>query len=523
MRRSLAARILALAVGMSALAPTLAVAADPSSPAAEVPKPDLATEVTAQARVEARSALSTAARSLAGESAVSPSIALSELNVSYDALTTVEQRRADDLLARPTDGSGIDPEVAKYPPGATLAKKCRDDVCVHYVTTGTHRPAGSTSTSNQMNAWVERSLAEVIAVWSHHTKLGYRPPPADKGAGGTPEFDVYLADTGDEGIYGYCAPEDKLSNRRDDFRRTGFCVLDNDFAEFRLGPEQSLKATAAHEFFHAIQFGYDASEDSWFKEATATWIEERYATEINDNRQYLRHGQLGRPTLPMDRFGGLAHYGQWIFIEKLSRTYGVAVVRLIWERLDSGPGARDEFSVQAISRVLRNRRTTLPAFFAAFGAGNLAPAATYAEGAAYTAAPLAARMALLPARRQRTWSSSLAHLTTQSIQVRPAPALKGPWKLRIRVDGPRRATGPGAHVQIFKRNGTIVRKPVNLDRQGRGGLRVGFAPGSVWRVTVTVANASTRYANCWRSTPFACSGTPRDNGKGFRVTARAVR
>jgi hypothetical protein len=28
--------------------------------------------------------------------------------------------------------------------------------------------------------------------------------------------------------------------------------------------------TAAHEFFHAIQYGYDVSEDPWLMESTAT-------------------------------------------------------------------------------------------------------------------------------------------------------------------------------------------------------------------------------------------------------------
>ena len=49
----------------------------------------------------------------------------------------------------------------------------------------------------------------------------------------------------------------------------------------------SLRVTAAHEFFHAIQFAYDVNEDIWFMEGTATWVEDEVYDSINDNYQFL--------------------------------------------------------------------------------------------------------------------------------------------------------------------------------------------------------------------------------------------
>ena len=49
----------------------------------------------------------------------------------------------------------------------------------------------------------------------------------------------------------------------------------------------SLKVTAAHEFFHAIQFAYDVDEDLWFMEGSATWVEDEVYDSINDNYQFL--------------------------------------------------------------------------------------------------------------------------------------------------------------------------------------------------------------------------------------------
>ena len=104
------------------------------------------------------------------------------------------------------------------------------------------------------------------------------------------------------GLYGYCAPE--RTTTASTWAASGYCVLDDDFARSQFGqqPILSLKATAAHEFFHAVQFAYDYAEDGWFMEATATWMEERVFDDVNDNRQYLPAGQLGVPGRPLDTF-----------------------------------------------------------------------------------------------------------------------------------------------------------------------------------------------------------------------------
>jgi hypothetical protein len=47
-------------------------------------------------------------------------------------------------------------------------------------------------------------------------------------------------------------------------------VLDDDYStsQFPDPPLVSLDVTAAHEFFHAVQFAYDYFEDSWLMEGT---------------------------------------------------------------------------------------------------------------------------------------------------------------------------------------------------------------------------------------------------------------
>ena len=50
--------------------------------------------------------------------------------------------------------------------------------------------------------------------------------------------------------------------------------------------------TAAHEFFHAVQFAYNAFQDSWLLESTAAWVEDEAFDSVNDNYQYLRSSAL---------------------------------------------------------------------------------------------------------------------------------------------------------------------------------------------------------------------------------------
>jgi hypothetical protein len=264
------------------------------------------------------------------------------------------------LLARPSDppdGSG----EAFWDPAAPRASACTPSICIHYVTTtGDAPPLGSTTGGTP--DWVQRNLDVAQASMDYMLgSLGYDGPAPDLGAGGTPQFDVYLADIGDAGLYGYCAPEKRVAGERQ--RASSYCVFDEDFVEFPTTPDANLRVTAAHELFHAVQFNMDFTEDPWLLEATATWMEERIADDVDDNRQYLVAGQLGRRRVPLDRWAGdLGPYGNWIFFEHLSERYGVDAIRRIWNLADASTGRRDDYSVQAVRRYVEHQGPSFARF-----------------------------------------------------------------------------------------------------------------------------------------------------------------
>jgi len=544
MRRTLGSGLLLLAL-TSTMAPSLTVDALAADERAA------GSHDTALAR-RATQALTRAQDALAGRGG-DATMALVELRRAYPHLTASQQREADAIFARPTDGNGPPPPGGTGDPWGDgyetteAVPACGPNVCVHYVATTDDAPEPTDllpeGTPNGIPDFVDAALAEMEKVWTYEvTTRGYRKPASDvtltnNGSyddGGTQvngeKFDVYLANITPDALYGYCAPEAPVvadsPNPNQQFRAIGFCVLDDDYVGYPGTPEASLAVTAAHEFFHAIQFNYDAWEDSWIMEATATWMEERYADAVNDNRQYLSDSHMAKPTTPLDRFSANGEqYGNWTFIERLSKVYGIDIVKKLWLRLDASPAGPDAFSLQGVSQVIAARGSTFRNFYAAFAAANILPAKFYEEGSAWApfASPITRNWTLAPWKRSVTGKqTALAHLTSRNYGFVPASSMKGTWYLTIKVDGPAAITGSAAQVLIIRRNGTVTSKPVTLSNAGDGRLRVPFGVGTIKRITLTVSNGSTRY-QCWQSQSWSCQGTPLDNGRVYKFSAAASR
>jgi Family of unknown function (DUF6055) len=470
--------------------------------------------VTTTERAVARHAFDVAERVLEGRTrAADPSatLALRDLWLSLPALDATERRRAEALLARPTDGAA-DPFGFGYTVPAT--KKCARNVCLHWVT--------STADAPPSKRWVKTNLRQMQRVWRLQTgRLGYRKPLADGRRGGNKKFDVYLKDIGGFGLYGYCAAETRIQR----FLASGYCVLDNDFSasQFPSSPKKSLKVTAAHEFFHAVQYSYDAEDDRWLMEATATWMEERLADGANDNRQYLPYGQVKDPAAPLDSYGGgaLNQYGNWAFFEYLSKKYGTKIVRQIWEKMAADKKSPDLYSTQAVVRILKSRGG-FERLFAEYAAGNTIPGKTYPEGGKWPSAAIAGSVTLgKKARRSGPMGTTLRHLSSSNYVMRPDSSLRSRrWQLTLRIRGPQRKTSPTAYVLVDQRRGGVERRLVKLSRKGNAKVKLGFSSRKVKKVTITLANASARFA-CFRQTSWSCHGNPRDDDLSFTVSGVA--
>ncbi len=428
---------------------------------------------------------------------------LRDLFSSLDDLSPAERKVARGILARPTDGAADGLGDGYTVPAV---KKCRANICLHWVT--------STEDAPPSRAWANKILKLMNKVWKKEVKkLGYRPPVPDGGRGGNNKFDVYLAQTGDGGLYGYCSPE----RRKPGFRwlASGYCVLDNDFVEFPLKPIQSAEVTAAHEFFHSIQFAYDYGEDAWLLEATATWMEERVFDDVNDNRQYLPASQVANPTVPLDYFNTATgeQYGNWTFFEFLSKRFGNGIVKQIWNKAAAFPGAPDMYSTKAIASVLKPKKG-FKRVYSEFASANLLPAKFYPEGKSWKLPPVYGGPLTLTRADRRTgkMGATLLHMSSASWALKSSSSLRNKkWYLKVKVDGPSSFRSPAAYVLVQKRKG-FDKKFVQLNGKGNGQVIVPFSRKKVKAVYVSLVNASTRF-KCFKQTRFSCQGLPIDDGR----------
>jgi hypothetical protein len=448
---------------------------------------------------------------------------LNELVRLRDELSPADRQRADALLARPTLATGRD--VGEYdrqeePP------VCGDDVCIHWVATGADRPPQGIDS-------VEQVLATAQSVHETFLQAGYlSPDPDGTRGGGTNLVDVYLADLG-PGFYGYTAAEPNSTQAP--YNRAAYIVIDNDFDGFGTPWLATMRVTLGHEYFHAVQFSYDTWEDPWFMEATATWVEDELFDDVDDSRQYLSSGQLGRPGIPLDAFtGDLNAYGNWIYFRYLTERWTdetstlPVIVREMWELASGRLGAPDMYSTQAIERVLRRRDTSFAEVYGQFVAANRHPARSYEEGESYPKA--GQRSFTLGSGNRKTGArgARLDHLTHQTFRFNPGDGVRRlDWRIKVQVDMPIRRTVPVARLVIQEQDGGVRHRAVRLSRSGNGRAVVGFSSQRVELVELVLANASRR-TDCRSKTRefavyYACSGIPRDDDKRTDFSASIFR
>jgi hypothetical protein len=210
---------------------------------------------------------------------------------------------------------------------------------IHYATSGADAPPLTDTDGNGIPDWVENVAGVFEAVYNREvTVMGFKAPPT----GGNQPYDVYLQNVGSDPV-----KREFGETNSDTFvtavSATSYVIIDNDFSAAEFGnqiaaytPLKALQITAAHEFHHAIQFGYNFFFEPWYAEATSTWIEDEVYDSVNQLYNYLPQ-YMNNTTLPLDTAvdvttgGG---YGRWIFNRYLVERYLTSdVIKSFWERL----------------------------------------------------------------------------------------------------------------------------------------------------------------------------------------------
>ena len=292
---------------------------------------------------------------------------------------------SEGTLARPT---GLD------------TTRATDHFIVHYsVSPGdTNAVSLYDGDANGTPDYIDIVLSVIEYVWnSEISTMGYTAPPPDSMAGGDNRYDVYVSKL-ESGLNGYAVTERLVG----DNPNSPSVTETQAYSSFLVLPNYStglLRVTTAHQFYHAIQDGYDVYESVWMREATATWCEDEVDDADNDNLKYL-FSWFDAPEYPLDAsnfttdtltYGKDHWYGSWIFFRYISEALRDPVpVRQILERVLDYDNRSADYSFSEIGDVLADRNTSFKRVFRDFTTSNLVRTVypfRYREGAAYPELP----------------------------------------------------------------------------------------------------------------------------------------
>jgi hypothetical protein len=212
-------------------------------------------------------------------------------------------------------------------------------------------------------AYAEKVAAAAQEAWYFQiNSLGWQAPPGDGTCGGGfNKFDIYIKRVN---FYGATQPELQVTGTNG---YTSYIIVTTGLIIGGVHTpltENEIRVTLAHEFNHALQFGYNGTKsiesNSWFFENTATWIEEIQYPEINDWITIFLNNPnafspLNRPYLPIDHFGNDYQYNGALFCHMLSRWFGNQFIQNIWQYAANS----NNLFLSDINSVLISRNTNL--------------------------------------------------------------------------------------------------------------------------------------------------------------------
>lgn len=223
---------------------------------------------------------------------------------------------------------------------------------IHYDLTGTNAVDNTITNENNIPDYINTMAIIFEEVYDHEiNELGYTPPPNDGGAGGSDAYDIYVKSTN---AYGWTDRDYPAISEKS---YSSYITMRNNYKSYQFLHNtelENIQITAGHEFFHAIQLGYDGDAEIWLMEATAVWMEEETYDDVNDCYQYMIPWFV-KPHMSLNQSYGLHQYGSYIFFKYIvEHLGGPEIIKNTWEqsRLFDSSGDID-YSIQSVDLALK--------------------------------------------------------------------------------------------------------------------------------------------------------------------------
>lgn len=291
-----------------------------------------------------------------------------------------EELRQTEAELRPTDPS----DPAGYEGASTdTFESPLGHVRVWWATEGTHQPRQGDQNGSGIPDYVEMVADIGDEVGEFLEAQGWRRPltgPVTSGSHGSTEpLDLFLVNfTAGDGNFRqeHCGFDGSTTVC------SGHLRVDNDFFPlYYPSVEYALRVVISHEFFHAVQYAYNADMPAWWAEGSATWFQEYFWEEQDDFERLTRHYFQSPDRSLHDRQRGAFDsfaYGAAIFVYFLELHIGAEGVREIHEAM-----AEDLGILEALDEVLSARWVPLSEAFANFAAFNLFTGSRAVAGEGY--------------------------------------------------------------------------------------------------------------------------------------------
>ena len=238
----------------------------------------------------------------------------------------------------------------------TLAISPSGHFYIHFDTTGNAAPDLTDSNSNGVPDYIDE--VGIIADSAHHVLVDimeWEEEPFD-GEGG---YDIYIMSYS-SGVYGYSTPDDPSLNSDG---QTSYLKIDNDYlgfnSIFNLSSSKIMQISVAHEYFHALQWGYrkNTSGSKYFFEMTSMWFEDILIPDGNDYLDGWTDDLLDNPTANFDNTGSgyeLALFGHYLssFLDPkgIDTAKNSTIIREMWEEY----GSTSSNAFNSVKYVLEN-------------------------------------------------------------------------------------------------------------------------------------------------------------------------
>ncbi len=236
-------------------------------------------------------------------------------------------------LGSPHQKCGFADAVLAYQQGVRLTRPITENSSfsptghfqIHYDNNGVDAPDPEDFDLNGIPDYIDE--VGIIADSARHVLvnlMGYNPEPPDSDG----IYDIFISNRG-PGAYGLTTLEAGNGS--------SYLEIDNDFSEgYYIPGINTMRLTVAHEFFHAIQLGYETSItfNRFFFEMCSTWIEDVIVPD-GDDYLFWVNDYFSNPDQNIDDTDGysIALFGHYFvqIVDGFTDEKNSTIVRKFWE------------------------------------------------------------------------------------------------------------------------------------------------------------------------------------------------